>query len=208
MPDVADGRARGVRAGDGTTRAGAVVVAAGPWSPALADPTNGWRPIVPVWGVNVEVALPDVPRHVLEEAGVEGITAAPDEVGSVFSLVTARSSTSLGSTFLLDHPDAAAIAPLLVARGTRFLPALERARIVSVRTCGRPQALDGRPLLGPVPGVDGLHVAAGHGPWGISCGPASARLVADALLGRGAIPAAFAPGRFGAQAARAAPDSR
>jgi glycine/D-amino acid oxidase-like deaminating enzyme len=41
-------------------------------------------------------------------------------------------------------------------------------------------------------------VAAGHGPWGISLGPASARLVADLLTGRGpAPPPAFDPARFG-----------
>jgi D-amino-acid dehydrogenase len=42
-----------------------------------------------------------------------------------------------------------------------------------------------------------VFVAAGHGPWGISLGPASARMVADLVLGRGpAIPAAFDPSRF------------
>jgi glycine/D-amino acid oxidase-like deaminating enzyme len=207
-PAVAGGRAQGVRA-DGTTMpAGAVVVAAGPWTPAVAGGWDGRPPIAPVWGVNVEVALAELPRHVLEEAGVEGITAAPDEVGSIFSLVTAEGSTSLGSTFLLERPEPDPIAPVLKARGARFVPALAQARIVSARVCGRPQSLDGRPLLGPAPGVDALYVAAGHGPWGISCGPASGRLVADALLGRGAIPAAFAAGRFGAQEARAALDSR
>jgi glycine/D-amino acid oxidase-like deaminating enzyme len=38
--------------------------------------------------------------------------------------------------------------------------------------------------------VDGLHVVAGHGPWGISTGPATARMAADAILQAGsAIPA-------------------
>jgi glycine/D-amino acid oxidase-like deaminating enzyme len=42
-----------------------------------------------------------------------------------------------------------------------------------------------------------LFVAAGHGPWGISLGPASARLVADLVLGRApAPPPAFDPARF------------
>ena len=61
---------------------------------------------------------------------------------------------------------------------------------MGTRACPRPQSHDGRPVLGPVPGVEGLFVAAGHGPWGISAGPGSARLVADAMLGRdAAIPA-------------------
>ena len=58
---------------------------------------------------------------------------------------------------------------------------------------------DGRPLIGAVPGRSGLYVCAGHGPWGISTGPGSARLVADAILGRTPqIAPELDPGRFGA----------
>ena len=60
-----------------------------------------------------------------------------------------------------------------------------------------PVSLDGRPLVGPAEGVDGLWVAAGHGPWGISTGPATARLAADALLGREEVPAVLRASRFG-----------
>ena len=52
------GRVDGVRAGDRFEAAGAVVVAAGPWSPELIDPTGAWRPIKPLWGVVVEVDSP------------------------------------------------------------------------------------------------------------------------------------------------------
>ena len=72
--------------------------------------------------------------------------------------------------------------------GDRFVPGLRNVEVVGLRTCARPQSVDGRPLLGEVRGQEGLWVAAGHGPWGISTGPASARIVADALLGRAEIP--------------------
>jgi glycine/D-amino acid oxidase-like deaminating enzyme len=63
--------------------------------------------------------------------------------------------------------------------------------------CARPQSVDGRPLVGRVPELDGLWVAAGHGPWGISTGPASGRLVADLLDGRvSGPPPALDPDRF------------
>jgi glycine/D-amino acid oxidase-like deaminating enzyme len=45
-----------------------------------------------------------------------------------------------------------------------------------------------------------LWLAAGHGPWGISTGPGSARMLADSILGRvpdEGIPAALHVGRFG-----------
>jgi glycine/D-amino acid oxidase-like deaminating enzyme len=76
------------------------------------------------------------------------------------------------------------------------VPALADTPIASVRACARPLSADGRPLLGHAPGRDDVVVAAGHGPWGISLGPASARIVADVVLGRGTPPAAFDPARF------------
>ncbi len=159
-----------------------VVVAAGPWSAAaLGVPL----PVRAVWGVVAQVRLPEPPRHPLEEAGVEALTAPGGAPTELFSIVTAGGISAVGSTFTPEEPDAAAVAPGLLRRGARYVPALEHARIEQVRACARPLSDDGRPLLGPVPGRDGVHLLTGHGAWGISLGPASARLVADALLGRG-----------------------
>ncbi|HEV3376693.1 MAG TPA: FAD-binding oxidoreductase, partial [Thermoleophilaceae bacterium] len=183
--------------------AGAVLVAAGPWSPEVIDPTRAWRPIVPVWGVVLEVSVEDPPRHVIEELGVEGVAgvgpgeapAAPPE--SIFSLVAANGNVSVGSTFLAEEPDAASWAGRLRRAGEAFVPALARARVEGARACARPQSLDGRPLGGPSGGVDNLWIAAGHGPWGISTGPATARVAADALLGRSDVRAELSASRFG-----------
>jgi glycine/D-amino acid oxidase-like deaminating enzyme len=102
----------------------------------------------------------------------------------------------VGSTFTPEPLDPAATAPLLLERGAAFVPALRTARIEGVRTCARPLSADGRPRLGAVPGTDGLYLLTGHGPWGISLGPGSAQLVADAVLGRpSAIPPELAAGR-------------
>nr|MBA2382824.1 FAD-binding oxidoreductase [Chloroflexota bacterium] len=84
--------------------------------------------------------------------------------------------------------------------GSHYVPAIADARLLGMRRCARPVSHDGRPLIGGVLGIEGLWVAAGHGPWGISTGPGSARLLADAILGRAArdpIPAALDVGRFG-----------
>ena len=207
-PWIEDGRASGVLLADGTrVAAGSVLVAAGPWTPALVDPSGGWTPIVSRWGVVVPVSLADPPSRVLEEAEISIEPGADDdgEAGHAFSLVTAERSSSLGSTFLEDEPDAAALVPAMVRRGARFVPALADAPIGAPRLCARPQSLDGRPLVGRVPGVEGLWVAAGHGPWGISTGPASGRLIADLIDGRlAAPPAALDPARFGSPAPDAA----
>ena len=197
-PLVAGGRATGVRTAAGAAPAGAVVVAAGPWTPALTDPAGAWRPISPVWGVVAELRLARSPRHALEEGGVEELLSPQGVPGVLFSLVTREGASVLGSTFYAERPDPAAVAPALVERGARFIPALAGTQAVSVRACARPMSADGRPLLGPLPGVEGLFVAAGHGPWGISLGPGSARLVADAVLGRpGEIAPELAAARFG-----------
>lgn len=178
----------------GDVRAETVVLAAGPWTCALADPSGAWRPVTPLWGVNVEVHLPEPPRHAVEEAGLDDLLAEGGAEAGIFALVTADRVSSLGATFLPAEPDAAAHAPRLRERGARFIPALADAPVVSVRACARPRSADGRPLLGR---RGDLVIATGHGPWGISLGPASARLVADLVLGRGpAIPPAFDPGRF------------
>jgi glycine/D-amino acid oxidase-like deaminating enzyme len=61
---------------------------------------------------------------------------------------------------------------------------------------------DGRPLIGPAPWCDGLWIVSGHGPWGISTGPGSARLLVDRLLDPGAaIAHELAVDRFGVPSA-------
>ena len=191
-PWAGGGRVHGVIAGGMRRSAGAVLVAAGPWTPEVVDPTRAWVPIAPVWGVVVEFQLGSPPRHVVEEVGVEAVADAGGGPGAVFSAVTAGGVTSVGSTFLADEPDPNAWIEIVRARATGFLPALARARPRGVRACARPQSRDGRPLVGEADGVEGLWVAAGHGPWGISTGPATARLVVDAIAGDAEVPAALA----------------
>jgi glycine/D-amino acid oxidase-like deaminating enzyme len=62
----------------------------------------------------------------------------------------------------------------------------------------RPVTPDGQPLVGPVPGLAGLWVAAGHGPVGVLAAPATARMLAEQLVGGRPDPAAapFDPARF------------
>ena len=214
--EIDHGRVVGVRVDGHVTPASAVLVAAGPWTSELVDPTGRWRPIRPLWGVVVETELAAPPRHVLEEAEIDAALGTGEPAGEgwdrtttsasmtdspatpEFSLVSAGGVSTVGSTFLDREPDPASwIVPLMV-RGSSFVPGLAEAPIRGVRACARPQATDGRPLIGGVPGITGLYVCAGHGPWGISTGPASARLVADLMLGRGVqVPPALEAGRFG-----------
>ena len=127
------------------------------------------------------VRLPEPVRHVLEEDEVDSInrpalatqraaaaSADAPEPPSLFSIASAGGISTLGSTFLPVEPDPVPVAELLLRRGLRFLPSLAGALRVQTRMCARPQSVDGRPLIGPVSGLEGLFVCAGHGPWGIS----------------------------------------
>lgn len=205
-----DGRAAAVALEDGTRiAAGAVLVAAGPWSPALVDPGGTWRPIRPTYGVTVQLRLgAAAPRHVVEEDEVDIVNRAdaataragaagggPDEPPSLFSLASAGGISTLGSTFLPSEPDPATIEALLLRRAATFVPAIAEAEIVGRRMCARPQSIDGRPFIGVIPGVESLFVCAGHGPWGISTGPATAAMAARAVLDGTAPPPELAAAR-------------
>jgi glycine/D-amino acid oxidase-like deaminating enzyme len=179
------------------TAADVVIVAAGPWTAAALGSTT-WHAVGPLWGVVAQVRLARPPRHSIEQAGVKALTS-PGAPHSLFSIVTANGASAVGSTFTPDEPDPAAIAPVLLERGARFIPALADATIEHVRACARPLSVDGRPLLGPVPGLDGVHLITGHGPWGVSLGPGSAQAVVNGVLGDDrAIPPELAAARFGA----------
>jgi glycine/D-amino acid oxidase-like deaminating enzyme len=189
------GRVAGVHAHGALEPAGAVVVAGGPWTQdALAGAAT--VRVSALWGAIAEVALERPPRHAIEEAGSAVLTGPAGTPPSLFTLITRDGVSAVGSTFEPDEPDPVAMAPTLLARGARYVPALDGTAARAVRACARPLSPDGRPLLGALPDVDGLTVATGHGPWGITLGPASARLVADGLLGRPAeIPPALAATR-------------
>lgn len=210
VPAIEAGACTGVRVGGRVEPAGAVIVAGGPWTPEIIDPSGRWRPIRPVWGVVAETSMAHPPSHVLEEAEMDEALGAAHLVTSQatpaedpattprFSLMTAARRSVAGSTFLEAEPELAPWVERILQRGATFVPSLFEAPITEIRVCARPVAADARPLIGAVPGIAGLFVCAGHGPWGISTGPGSARLVADLVLGREvAIPGVFDPARFG-----------
>jgi D-amino-acid dehydrogenase len=102
----------------------------------------------------------------------------------------------LGASRATSVPDPAQVAAVIVERAARFLPAVTASKVSAVRVCARPVTTDALPYLGPVPEVEGLFVAAGHGPYGISLGPGSGRIAADAVLGRAPVPEAFCADRM------------
>jgi glycine/D-amino acid oxidase-like deaminating enzyme len=192
-PEVVDGRCVGARVDDGILHpAGAVLVAAGPWSSALIDPACEWRPVSALWGVTVQIELPPgrAIHHRIEEWDDTG-TDAELRSHIHFEVTPLDTMSVLGASRATAIPDQARVAEVLVERATRFVSAVAASTVTAVRLCARPVTTDALPLLGAVPETEGLFVAAGHGPYGITLGPASGRIAADAVLGRAPVPEQF-----------------
>ncbi|RJG11384.1 NAD(P)/FAD-dependent oxidoreductase [Massilia cavernae] len=79
-----------------------------------------------------------------------------------------------------------------------LLPCLAGMNIIRAWTGMRPASPDGRPIIGAHPGRRGVWLAAGHEGLGVTTSFATARLLADQVMGReGEISAApYAPSRF------------
>jgi len=77
---------------------------------------------------------------------------------------------------------------------------VDMPRVEAVWSGLRPCSPDGLPYIGRVPQAENVIVATGHGMMGLSLGPATGKLVADAIAGN--IPVldmdSFSPGRFSA----------
>jgi D-hydroxyproline dehydrogenase subunit beta len=177
-----------------------VVVAAGARTPSVLEGYVRPDVVTPLWGVIVSVEMPQRPRHQL----IEGVLTIAHGDGVVtddapFTLLGSPSYLAVGSTMLQgEEPDGSAWSQRLLSRGTRFVPAIEEARVLGTLVCARPRAFDNRPIMGRVPGQDRLWMATGHGGRGMSLGPASGRLMAEAIIADSdtAIPAVFSAARL------------
>ena len=67
----------------------------------------------------------------------------------------------------------------LMADAVRAIPALAHSRVAEQTACLRPVTPDGLPVIGRVPGRDGLYVVSGAGKKGILLGPAMGKALSD-----------------------------
>lgn len=181
-------RVVGVRTSDGDRGSDVVVICAGCWTATSAE-WLGTRPIPiePVRGQIVSVDTP-VPAFGPIVWG-RGAYLVPKRDGSLVIGATLervgfdRRVTAAGVRSLL--VEAEALVPELSAQGFR-----------GAWAGLRPDTPDHLPLVGPVPGIDGVVLAAGHYRNGVLLSPITGRLVADGVLGKGWGEDAFLPARF------------
>lgn len=167
------GRCTGVVTRRGVIAAGAVVVAAGPWSPQLLEPLGVQFDIEPIRGQIALLSLPSPPLQRVLECGIRYLVPRDDGrvlVGSTEEQAGFEKQTT---------PDA--IAGLLTFARS-IVPALHEAIVERTWAGLRPYASLGSPHIGPVDDVDGLYLAAGHFRSGLHWSPLTARMVREAVL--------------------------
>ena len=215
-------RVTGVVTDDGIVGADTVVLAAGPWSPAIARPLGVSLPIASARGWLVHAA-PERPlfRHWIQSgarrllAGREPATAGePGELRLSMREFGEAGETRDVSPMIQPAPDGSVLTGtsrepsfaadpfdlevprIVAAQAARLVPALAYAPVLSTWSGVRPVSPDERPMLGWV--REGLFVATGHGSEGVILGAGTAELVAALVLGGEPPfdPAPFDPARF------------
>ncbi|WP_142103940.1 NAD(P)/FAD-dependent oxidoreductase [Pseudonocardia cypriaca] len=178
-----NGRATGARLADGSTiPAGAVVVAAGPWS----------VPLLAAHGIDLPITV-HREQIVLVDPGVDlgPVPVFSDLVSLQYVRPEASGEILFGNSDLAElepaDPDrysnqaSEAFLDLAVEKvGTRF-PGLENASVSSTYAGCYDVTPDFNPVISPTP-VDGLVVAAGFSGHGFKISPSVGRLVADLVV--------------------------
>jgi glycine/D-amino acid oxidase-like deaminating enzyme len=199
--EVEGGRVRGVVTDRGTLEAPVVIAAAGPWSVALFRDLDFELPIEPEYH---RVALLENPPGMRG-----GGCALIDSIASMYLRSEGPRMTLVGEFVGPrgvdpdDFPQSVSAQEMAeIARlGARRIPALAESGLVRGVTGIYDMTPDQRPLLGPVPGVAGLHLAAGFSGMGYKISPAVGLAMAELLLegrSRTVDLSIFDPGRFAA----------
>ena len=209
---AAGDRVRGLATDDGVVPTERVVVATGPSLRFLPRTVGIDVPVAASRGWLLETAKVDPPpRYAVEQAAWplqdemaalvgsptlgEVAEGAAEEPGLVSLLLGGRSAgqcligTSLRRS-LLEEPETPETVRRLAERAVRVSPVLRDVPVVAAWSGRRAITPDGLPVVGPVPGVDGLEVVGGFSSIGMVTSPAACRR----LVQGGA--EAFDPGRF------------
>jgi glycine/D-amino acid oxidase-like deaminating enzyme len=193
------GRIQGVSTDKGAIDAPRVVAATGPWT----------RPLVREVGVDLPLETEYHEVIVLKNApGMKpGGCACIDSITQTYFRSEGRDLTLVGAFYGPRGADPDAFpqaagddtAAGMVEAAARRLPALEEAGIARAITGVYDMSPDARPLMGEVPGVAGLHVAAGFSGMGFKISPAVGLTLSELILdgrSRTVDIADFRPGRF------------
>jgi len=182
-------RVTGVRIPDGTLSAGHVVLAAGAWTAKVAQGIGVDLPVFPVRGQMIALlASRSALRHIVW--GEEGYLV-PKANGLIFAGATVERVGFRNNVTVRGLRGLKRMAESL-------LPRLADLDAVDAWAGFRPGSADGLPILGPVPGWEGLSVACGHFRNGILLAPITGQLIARSIFDGSSDEALapFSPARF------------
>jgi glycine/D-amino acid oxidase-like deaminating enzyme len=199
------GRVAGLDTAQGRIAAGAVVLAAGPWSGRLAQTAGLPLPLEPRKGqlVRLRAPSPGLVRHKVVDGSYLGSVASAAAGLQVTTVVetTWDGDVLVGSSrerrgFDLEVDPA--VSDAMVERAARLFGVLGRLERAGAWAGLRPWLPDHLPAVGPSRAVDGLWVATGHEGAGVALGPVTGRVLAQAFCGEPPLMdlAPFAPDRF------------
>ena len=199
------GRVTGVRHAGGALSCAAVVLAAGPWSEDTAQWLGFPVPVRPMKGERLLLQYDGEPLPFLISSPKRGHMISRLDgyvsIGSTGGRDYDEREAFLGVEF--DRQPTEAAKNELIQRALDVFPALEEASVVQQLAGSRPLSADRLPLIGPVPSMEGVTLATGHGTKGIHLAPITASMVAGYVLqGHPDVPfdlAPFLPSRFAGQ---------
>jgi glycine/D-amino acid oxidase-like deaminating enzyme len=205
---VERGRVVGVDTAEGRIAAGAVVLAAGPWSAALSPIP---LPLEPRKGQLVRLRTPGGGRveflaHKVVDGSYLASVVSPAEGLQVTTVIetTWDGDVLVGSSRERRGFDLSvdpAVSEAMLARAARLAPGLRALPVADAWAGLRPWLPDHLPAIGRSEAVAGLWVATGHEGAGVALGPVTGRLLAQAYAGETPLCdlAPFAPDRFSVQ---------
>ena len=192
----------GVRTASGEAQCDVVVLAAGTWTSAFSEDLHFPIPVRPLKGERLMLRYDGPPLPVLISSPKRGHMISRLDgllsVGSTGGRDYDQEDLFWGEEFDKVPTEGARLE--LLQRAVDIFPALESAELVHQLAGSRPLSPDRMPIIGPVPGMDGVVLATGHTTKGIHLGPITGRVVADYIMG-GCVKVpeeieAFLPNRF------------
>ena len=171
---IQNGRVTGVETSSGLVATQTVVNAAGPWAQEVVGWANVEIPLTnKVRTIVMTSPLPEFPQHrpFVEDENVEWYIR-PETGGLLMGM--GNVPTDAPET-QLDHEMVNHIIDYAVQR----VPILEKASLLTAWSGVRPLTVDGRPIFGIVPGVEGFLLNVGWGGVGIIQSPVAGQLMAE-----------------------------
>lgn len=188
-----DGSVAAAETTEGRISTGAVVIAAGAWSPFLGRMVDLELPVKPRRGhiVVTEPLPPCVNSYWLDASYFQAVEDVDQSEGALsVAMVIGQAASGnllLGSSreFVgYDNSVNPSAISRMVERCLWFMPRLESVSAIRTYAGLRPYTPDLLPMIGPADGADGVFVATGHEGEGITMGPITGKLIAQLITGQ------------------------